>query len=146
MTRDILRAAGRRVAQWHKRFAGLFGRKESQEHSQLYVRGLISDEPRKNVEAIALRFAHRKDGTASAEKEVVALQGFITASPWEWGGVQREIQAVFAEELVPSTSQWSIGTVGVIDESAMVSAPWCSGGLPDSRQQERTSKIASGGP
>jgi SRSO17 transposase len=120
MTRDELRAAGRRICQWHKRFAGLFGRKESQGHSEVYVRGLMSDERRKNVEAIALRFAKREDGTPPGEKEVVALQGFITVSPWEWGMVQREIQAVFAEELVPSTSQWSIGTVGVIDESAMV--------------------------
>lgn len=120
MTRDEVRAAGRRVARWHGRFAALFGRKESQEHSEVYLRGLMSNERRKNVEAIALRFAKRKDGPAPAEKEVVALQGFITASPWEWGVVQREIQAVFAEELVPSTSQWPIGTVGVIDESAIV--------------------------
>jgi SRSO17 transposase len=120
MTRDEVRTAGRRVARWHERFAGLFGRNESREHSEVYIRGLMSNERRKNVEAIALRFANREDGAAPAEKEVVGLQGFVTASPWEWGAVQREIQAVFAEELVPSTSQWSIGTVGVIDESAMV--------------------------
>jgi SRSO17 transposase len=120
MTRDEVRAAGRRVARWHQRFAGLFGRKEAQEHSEVYLRGLLSNQRRKNVEAIALRFAETTDGSAPAEKEVVALQGFVTASPWAAGELQGEIQAVFAEELVPSTCQWSIGTVGVIDESGIV--------------------------
>jgi SRSO17 transposase len=53
---------------------------------------------------------------------VVALQGFITYSPWEEADVFREIQAVFAEELMPTAAQCSIGTVGVIDESGFVKA------------------------
>jgi SRSO17 transposase len=36
--------------------------------------------------------------------------------------VFREIQAVFAEELVPTTKDWSLGTVGVIDESGFEKA------------------------
>jgi hypothetical protein len=31
-----------------------------------------------------------------------------------------EIQAVFAEELMPTSTQWDVGTVGVIDESGVV--------------------------
>jgi len=31
--------------------------------------------------------------------------------------LQHEVQKVFAEELVPSTASWSIGTVGVVDGS-----------------------------
>lgn len=120
MTRDDVRVAGRRMARWHKRFVALFGRREAQEHSEVYLRGLCSNLRRKNVEAIALRFAVSKDAAAAEEKEVVALQSFITASPWEAGQLQREIQAVFAEELVPSCSSWSLGTVGVIDESGFV--------------------------
>jgi hypothetical protein len=58
----------------------------------------------------------------ATQNEVVAMQGFITASPWEAHDVFAEIQAVFAEELAPSGSQWSIGTVGVIDESGFVKA------------------------
>jgi len=119
MTRDEVRAAGRRVARWHGRFAGLFGRVEAQGHSEVYVRGLLSNLRRKNVEAIALRFSEAEEGGVE-EKEVVALQAFVTGSPWQWGEVQREIQAVFAEELVPSASQWTLGTVGVIDESGFV--------------------------
>ena len=120
MTRDDVRAAARRVVRWHRRFVDLFGRKEAQQHSEVYIRGLLSNQRRKNAEAIALRFAKTADGSPPAEKEVVALQGFITASPWESGELMREIQAVFAEEMVPSCSQWSIGTVGVIDESGFV--------------------------
>ena len=33
MTRDEVRAAARRMVDWHRRFVGLFGRRESQEHS-----------------------------------------------------------------------------------------------------------------
>ena len=112
-------AAGRRLKRWHGRFADRFGRVETQGHAEIYLRGLLSNLRRKNVEAIALRFAESPQGDAQ-EKEVVALQSFVSASPWESGEVQREIQAVFAEEFVPSASQWSLGTVGVIDESGFV--------------------------
>lgn len=122
MTRDEVRAAAARVVRWHWRFAPWFGRKEAQEHSLLYLKGLLSDQGRKSVEPIALRFARRRDGGPATQNEVVAVQGFITASPWEAHDVFAEIQAVFAEELVPTTSQGSIGTVGVIDESGFVKA------------------------
>jgi SRSO17 transposase len=122
MTRDELRAAAARVRRWHRRFAGLFGRQEAQEHSLRYVKGLMSDQERKSVEPIALRFGCGRDGGPATQNEVVAMQGFITASPWEAHDVFAEIQAVFAEELAPSGSQWSGGTVGVIDESGFIKA------------------------
>ena len=107
MTRDEVRAAASRVTQWHERFAGLFGRKEPQEHSLVYLKGLMSEQKRKSVEPIALQFARGPDGAAATQNEVVALQGFLTQSPWEAQGVFREIQTVFAEELVPTTAQGS---------------------------------------
>jgi SRSO17 transposase len=122
MTRDEVHAAADRIVQWHDRFASLFGRQESQEHSFVYLKGLMSDQPRKSVEPIALRFARGEEDAPATQKEVVALQSFITNSPWEAGDVYHELQAVFAEELVPSTSQWSLGTVGIIDESGFVKA------------------------
>jgi SRSO17 transposase len=134
MTRDEVRAAARRVTHWHERFAGLFGRKEPQEHSLVYLKGLMSNQERKSVEPIALQFARGPDGAAATQNEVVALQGFLTQSPWEAGDVFQEIQAVFAEELVPTTKQWSLGTVGVFDESGFekagtesvgVARQWC---------------------
>jgi SRSO17 transposase len=122
MTRDDVRAAAARVEHWHERFRGLFGRKEAQEHSTVYLKGLLSEQERKSIEPIALRFASGTDGGPATQNEVVALQGFITASPWEAGDIFREIQAVFAEELVPSTAHSALGTVGVIDESGFVKA------------------------
>ena len=103
-------------------FSGLFGRKESREHSLLYLKGLLSNLERKSVEPIALPFSRSPHDGPATQNEVVALQGFVTASPWEAGDVFAEIQAMFAEELLPSVSQWSIGTVGVIDESGFVKA------------------------
>jgi SRSO17 transposase len=115
MTRDEVRATARQVTQWHERFVGLFGRKEPQGHSLVYLKGLMSDQKRKSVEPIALQFARGPDGAAATQNEVVALQGFLTFSPWEANDVFQEIQAVFAEELVPTAKQWALGTVGVID-------------------------------
>ncbi|MFQ5705678.1 MAG: IS701 family transposase [Gemmatimonadales bacterium] len=120
MTTNRLRAAARKLVGFHRRFAPLFGRKEARGHSLTYLRGLLLAKGRKCVERIALVFCLGTNNKAVSQKEVVAMQGFITTSPWEAGDVQQEIQAVFAEELVPSTSQWPIGTVGVIDESSFV--------------------------
>jgi SRSO17 transposase len=122
MTRDDVRAAAKRVVQWHERFAGLFGRKEPQGHSLIYLKGLMSEQKRKSVEPIALQFARGDDGAAATQNEVVAMQEFLTQSPWEASAVFREIQAVFVEELVPTTADWSLGTVGVIDESGFKKA------------------------
>lgn len=122
MTRDDVRAAAKRVTQWHGRFAVLFGRKEPQRHSLVYVKGLMSEQKRKSVEPIALQFARGPNGAAATQNEVVALQGFLTHSPWEARDVFQEIQAVFAEQLVPTTTQWSLGTVGVLDESGFEKA------------------------
>jgi SRSO17 transposase len=129
MTRDEVRAAAKRVGQWHERFTQLFGRREARTHSLVYVKGLLSQQERKSVEPIALRFTRSRDGGPATQNEVVALQEFLTASPWEAGDVFREIQAVFAEELVPTTDQWSIGTIGVIDESGFVKAGTESAGV-----------------
>ena len=122
MTRHEVRAAARRVTHWHGRFTPLFGRREAQEHSLVYVRGLLSDQQRKSIEPIALRFTRGPDDAAATQNEVVALQTFITFSPWKEEDVFHEIQAVFAEELMPSSTETSIGTVAVIDESGFVKA------------------------
>jgi SRSO17 transposase len=122
MTRDEVRAAARKVTILHERFIPLFGRKESREHSGVYVKGLLSDQKRKSVEPIALQFARGPDGAVATQNEVVALQGFLTHSPWEATAVFQEIQAVFAEELMPTSAESPIGTVGVIDESGFVKA------------------------
>ncbi|MGA2253743.1 MAG: IS701 family transposase [Thermoguttaceae bacterium] len=129
MTREEVRAAARRVTVWHARFAPLFGRKEAREHSEIYVKGLLSGQERKSIEPLALQFARRPDGAAATQNEVVALQGFITYSLWKVDDVFREIRAVFAEELMPTAGEGPIGTVGVIDESGFVKAGTESAGV-----------------
>ena len=129
MTRDEVRAAAKRVTDWHERLAELFGRKEPQGHSLVYLKGLMSDQKRKSVEPIALQFARGPQGAAATQNQVVALQEFLTLSPWEASDVFQEIQAIFAEELAPTSGQWSLGTVGVIDESGFPKAGTESGGV-----------------
>src|ERR1700689_661848 len=116
MTTDELRAAADRLVQLHARFAPLFGRKEARAQSRIYLNGLLLATGRKSAEPMALEC-----GTPTADGvsqlQVVGLQRFLTYSPWAYQDIQREIQAVFVAELVPSTAQWSIGTVGVLDSS-----------------------------
>jgi SRSO17 transposase len=86
------------------------------------LKGLLLGQGRKNVERIALRFSAAVDGLPAAQKEVVAMQEFLTRSPWDSGDVMRQIQADFAAEFVPSAQEWPLGTVGVLDETAIVKA------------------------
>ncbi len=122
---EVRAAAAGHLVELHQRFAPLFGYQPAQGHALTYLRGLLLQEGRKNTEAIALNF---NDGN------VRPLQEFIAASPWDYRPVQQEIQSVFAQTLAPSTAQWNIGTVGVIDESGFpkkgdhsvgVARQWC---------------------
>jgi SRSO17 transposase len=119
MTTNEVRAAARALVQLHQRFAPLFGRKEARTQSLVYLNGLLLAHGRKSAEPMALTFG-QPDGDGISQNQVLALQRFLTYSPWDFRGIHREVQAVFAEELAPSTTDWSIGTVGVIDESGFV--------------------------
>ena len=112
-----------------------FGRCECRKHALGYLRGLLLGEGRKSVEPMALVFGGPSDIEPEIKRSnVLAWQRFLTVSPWEAQAVQREIQAVFNEEFVPTAGQWEIGTVGVIDgsgfvkrgsESVGVQRQWC---------------------
>jgi SRSO17 transposase len=119
MTTSEVRAAAGELLHLHQRFAPLFGRKEAQAQSLVYLKGLLLAPGRKSAEPMALRFGQPDDDGIS-QNQVLGLQRFLTYSPWEAAEVERQIQAVFAEQLVPSTAEWPIGTVGVIDESGFV--------------------------
>ena len=87
------------------------------------------------MEPMALVFGGPSEVEPEIKRSVaLAWQRFLTVSPWEAQAVQREIQAVFNEEFVPSGREWAIGTVGVIDgsgfvkqgrESVGVQRQWC---------------------
>lgn len=116
MTTDELRATANSLTFLHRRFAPLFGRKEAQAQSLVYLNGLLLGQERKSAEPMALVFG-QADDDGIGQNQVLNLQRFLSQSPWEYQQVQHEIRAVFAEQLVPSTATWSIGTVGVLDSS-----------------------------
>lgn len=116
MTTDEVRAAASALTRLHQRFAPWFGRKEAQAQSLVYLHGLLLSHEGKSAEPMALIFGE-PDEDGIGQNQVLGLQRFLSQSPWEYQGVQAEIQAVFAERLVPSTATWSIGTVGVFDSS-----------------------------
>ena len=120
MAANRVRACAKKVTCFHQQFESCFGRREAKAHSLVYLQGLILGEGRKNVERIALRFSTARGGSPPSQNEVVALQEFLTLSPWQARSVQEKIQDVFAAEFVPSTAAWPLGTVGVVDESAFV--------------------------
>src|SRR2546423_10036094 len=100
MTEHDVRAAAERLVEFHERFAPLFGKAQAQDHASTYVKGLLVCPERKSIEPIALSVG---DG------QVSALQKFINSAPWDHDDVQAEIQAVFADELVPTAAAGPIG-------------------------------------
>jgi SRSO17 transposase len=108
MTEDDVRAAAERLVDLHERFAPLFGKPEAQDHAYTYVKGLMVCPERKSIEPIALNVGNG---------QVSALQKFIDIAPWDHEDIQAELQAVFAEELVPTAAPDPVGVVGIIDES-----------------------------
>lgn len=121
MATNIPRAYGHELVEFHERFAPVFGRREARSHSLVYMKGLImGDKKRKSVEPLALQFSQTSDGSPAGQNQVLALQDFLTSSPWDYLDVQREVQATFVEKLGDSTSEWPLGIVGIIDESSFV--------------------------
>src|SRR3954469_8410813 len=119
MTEDEVRAAAERLVQFHERFAPLFGKEQAQDHAHTYVKGLMVYPERKSIEPVALNVG---DG------QVSALQKFINIAPWDHDDVDAEVQAVFADELVPAAAS-PIGTVGVVDESGFTKEGGHSAGV-----------------
>jgi SRSO17 transposase len=119
MTTSELRAAAGELVHLHERFAPWFGRKEARTQSLVYLNGLLLGQERKSAEPMALTFGQPTDD-GLGQNQVLALQRFLTASPWDYQGVQRQIQAVFAEQLQPTAADASIGIVGVLDSSGFV--------------------------
>src|ERR1700722_12172828 len=120
MTPDDVRAAAEQLVEFHDRFAPLFGKEEAQDHAYTYLKGLMCCPERKSIEPIAL---------CTGTGQVSGLQKFIAVAPWQSDDVQAEIQAAFADELVPSAAGTPIGTVGVIDESGFAKKGTKSAGV-----------------
>jgi SRSO17 transposase len=77
------------------------------DHLNTYVRGLLSDLPRKTVEPIALR----------AGTPVRTLQEFLKDHGWDYARIRDGLQHHTAE-LLPCLPGDDLGTVGLIDETS----------------------------
>jgi SRSO17 transposase len=109
MTKDDVRAAAKRLVDFHERFAPTFGKAEAQDNAFTYIKGLMICPERKSIEPIALNVGNGN---------VSAMQKFINSGPWDHEDIQADLQHVFATELVPTATGSPIGVVGVVDESA----------------------------
>jgi SRSO17 transposase len=92
------------LTKYMKRFAPAFQRVEQVQHSQVYVRGLLSNAMRKNVEQMALGLGEK----------VRSLQYFIGQSPWAGEAVTAIHQDLIGETLGEEDG------IALIDESSMV--------------------------
>jgi SRSO17 transposase len=108
MTKDEVRAAAERLVEFHERFAPLFGKEQAQDNAYSYIKGLMVCPERKSIEPIALNVGNGN---------VSAMQKFVNIAPWDHDDIQAEVQAVFAEELVPTAGDSPVGVVGIVDES-----------------------------
>ena len=109
---------GTRLTRFLRRFADCFGRSEPREHLRTYVRGQLSDLPRKSVEPIAL----------AAGTPPRTLQRFLESVQWDEQRLRdRQQQFVAREHADPQA-------IGVVDESgnpkkgrytAAVKRQWC---------------------
>jgi SRSO17 transposase len=107
MTEQQLRTLGPALARFLGRFAGCCRYAPTFVHLQTYVRGLLSDLPRKSVEPIAL----------AAGTPVRTLQEFLRDHAWDAPAARDALQAHVAG-LLPSLAGDDLGVVGFVDETS----------------------------
>lgn len=79
----------RRVTNWLDQFKDCFGHRAQRVSLRAYVHGLLSDSPRKSMQAMLAR--------VSEPGSYQAFQHFITHAPWDAAGVWRRLRAVLPE-------------------------------------------------
>lgn len=104
LTEEDISQMGAKLEQYYQEYEPCFSRREQADHGWVYLKGLLSDLPRKVTERIALRF----------EKNVRSLQHFIGQSPWEWEGLLKKHQELVVETLGEEDG------VALIDEGSSV--------------------------
>src|SRR5262249_38243269 len=109
MTEQQLQALGPALTRYLDRFLFCCGYTQTFAHLNTYVRGLLSDLPRKSAEPIALR-----GGTPAR-----TLQEFLRDHAWDFGGLRGGLQAHTAD-LLRALPDDGLGTVGLIDETSAV--------------------------
>ena len=83
--------------EFHSFFAPLFGRTESRDHSQNYLRALlVQSQDRRNAENLS----------ESVGVPARAMQRFLTAAPWDDDAVMGRLQEYLAPRLGHSEAVW----------------------------------------
>src|SRR5437763_8231258 len=109
MTEQQLADLGPALSDFLDRFLFCCGYTQTFAHLGTYVRGLLSDLPRKSVEPIAL-----KAGTPAR-----TLQEFLKDHAWDFAQVRQRLQRAAAMRLALLPAD-ELGTVGLIDETSAV--------------------------
>lgn len=110
MTEQQLRALGPALANYLEKFLFCCAYTQTFAHLGTYVRGLLSDLPRKTAEPIALQ----------AGTPVRTLQEFLKDHLWDHDQVRNHLQGHVAADLLPVWPRDDLGTVGLIDETSVV--------------------------
>jgi SRSO17 transposase len=101
MDAETIRRLEPQLVQFLERFADCFGRRDTRAHFPVYVRGQLSELPRKSVEPMAL----------AAEVPVRTLQEFLTHLTWDEDRMRQHVARIVAEEHADNES------IGIIDET-----------------------------
>ena len=101
MTREQILSLGPALAGFLDRFADCFARSEPRSHLADYVRGQLSDLPRKSVQPVAL----------AAGLCPRTLQEFLNADQWDHELLRERIQRIVATEHADADA------IGIIDDS-----------------------------
>ncbi|MCR4415927.1 MAG: hypothetical protein NUV77_26225, partial [Thermoguttaceae bacterium] len=110
------RAAAARLLKLRARFAPWFGRRELQEHSLEYLRGLLLADGRKSAEPMAFCFGGpSEDQPQIAQSVALAWQRFVTVSPWEARQSSKKSRRCFTRSLCPRrpsgrSARWACST------------------------------------
>ena len=107
MTEEQLEELGPALADYLEEFLFCCGYTQTHDHLKTYVRGLLSELPRKSVEPIALQ----------AGTPVRTLQEFLRDHQWEFTAVRDQLQG-HVIDLLPSLPSDDLGNVGLIDETS----------------------------
>ena len=108
MTDQQLADLGPALARFLDRFLFCCAYTQTFGHLTTYVRGLLSDLPRKSVEPIALR----------AGTPVRTLQEFLRDHAWDFGAIRDGLQRHAAGLLPSLANSDGLGSVGLIDETS----------------------------
>ena len=97
---EDVQCVGQELSEFTQLFGDTFGRTEPKELCELYLKGLLSNTDRKNVEAMALEL----DGPQSVRN----LQRFVSDYQWDESWLRQRHWELCAESLSDEQGVWSI--------------------------------------